>query len=160
MKQSKILVATVHDKPGVLTKITSIFYRRGLNILTLTVGHTAQPHVSKIVFRVVGEDEELKRLMLSVENIVDVLSVDIQPDNAETARELCVACIGMSTVVEHKQCDELLSKFPVRVLLKNEDSLTVEMVGSPDAIDMFIAQLQHLTLIDLSRTGATLMPRS
>jgi acetolactate synthase-1/3 small subunit len=159
MKQSRILVATVHDKPGVLTKIASIFYRRGMNIITLTVGQTAQQNISKIVFRVVGESNELKRLMLSVENMVDVVAVDIQPDNAETARELCLACIGIANTQEEQAYQSIVQTFPVNVLKQHENTVVLEMVGAPEEIDLFIQHLQPLTLMALSRTGATLIPR-
>jgi len=37
------LVALVEDKPGVLTRVASLFRRRNYNIESLTVGHTETP---------------------------------------------------------------------------------------------------------------------
>ena len=41
------LVVLVEDKPGVLSRVASLFRRRAFNIESLTVGHTDQPGVSR-----------------------------------------------------------------------------------------------------------------
>jgi acetolactate synthase-1/3 small subunit len=45
------LSVTVHDKPGALTRITTMFARRGFNIESLAVGPTERPGVSCITLR-------------------------------------------------------------------------------------------------------------
>lgn len=157
--QSYILIAYVHDRPGVLTKIASIFYRRGMNIVTLTVGQTTQAEVSKIVFRVIGKYDELKRLLLSVNNLIDVINVDIKDDNASTARELCLARVQLQPGQNESALHNCLTEHGARVLERDNDSVVIEMVDAPTRIDAFIAALSVLNVVDLSRTGATAMPR-
>jgi acetolactate synthase-1/3 small subunit len=158
MSDTKILIAYVHDRPGVLTKIAAIFYRRGLNIRTLTVGSTAKAEVSKIVFRVAGGDEELQRLMLSVDNLVDVITVDIKEDTEATARELCLARVAIGLNHSDDALRAALSRFEPRVWRHEGDSVIIEVVDAPARIDAFIATLQEFDLLDLSRTGATAIP--
>ena len=43
------LVALVEDKPGVLTKVASMFRRRGFNIASLAVGNSEQPGLSRML---------------------------------------------------------------------------------------------------------------
>ena len=50
------IIALVEDKPGVLSRIASLFRRRGFNIESLTVGHTEQPGISRMTI-VVGTNE-------------------------------------------------------------------------------------------------------
>jgi acetolactate synthase small subunit len=71
------LVAIVHDRPGVLAKVTGACYRRGLDIAALTVAPTAEAECSRLVARVRGNRSEVARLGLALENLVDVLSVHI-----------------------------------------------------------------------------------
>ena len=47
-----ILVA---NKFGVLTRVSSMFTRRGFNIDTLTVGETQSPEFSRITISMMGE---------------------------------------------------------------------------------------------------------
>ena len=158
MSSSKILITYVHDRPGVLTKIASIFYRRNMNIRTLTVGGTATPEVSKIVFRVSGETAELQRLMLSVGNLIDVIAFDIQEDTIETARELCLARVACGQNHSDEALRAALSRFETRVWQHTGDTVVLEIVDAPERIDAFIATLSEFDLIDLSRTGATAIP--
>ena len=40
---SHVFVVDVEDEPGVLTRVSSLFRRRGFNIVSLTVGATERP---------------------------------------------------------------------------------------------------------------------
>ena len=158
MKKTKILIAYVHDRPGVLTKIASIFYRRDMNIRTLTAGHTAASEVTKVVFRVSGTDEDLHRLMLSVDNLIDVISVDMKEDASHTARELCLARVACGKNHSDDALRAALARFETRLWKHEGDSIVLEIVDAPERIDAFIATLREFDLIDLSRTGATAIP--
>ena len=46
----------VTNKYGVLTRIASLFARRGYNIDTLTVGETVNPQVSRMTIMITGND--------------------------------------------------------------------------------------------------------
>ena len=52
--QHHTLVALVEDRPGVLTRIASMFRRRGFNIASLAVGKSEQPGLSRMTFVVTG----------------------------------------------------------------------------------------------------------
>ena len=158
MLKTKILIAYVHDRPGVLTKIASIFYRRGMNIRTLTVGGTSEHEISKIVFRVAGEEEELQRLMLLLDNLIDVVTVDVKDDNAQNARELCLARVATGRNHSDEALRRAVERFEPRVWQHDGETVVLEMVDSPERIDAFIATLEEFDLLDLSRTGATAIP--
>jgi acetolactate synthase-1/3 small subunit len=158
--RSKILIAYVHDKPGVLTKIASIFYRRGINIRTLTVAGTHQPDVSKIVFRLAGHDEEVRRLMLSVGNLIDVISVDTKDDTGYTARELCLARVATENVLEQVAVLAAMAPFGARIIVRDDTSVVFELADAPERIDAFVATLSRFGLVDMSRTGATAIPET
>ena len=48
-------VALVEDKPGVLTRVASLFRRLNINITSHTVGHSERPEVSRMTSCVVRE---------------------------------------------------------------------------------------------------------
>jgi acetolactate synthase-1/3 small subunit len=41
-------IAYVEDKPGVLTRVASLFRRLNINIVSLTVGHSERPGISRM----------------------------------------------------------------------------------------------------------------
>ena len=49
------IIALVEDKPGVLTRISSMFRRRGFNIESLAVGRSEKRGMSRMTFVVNGD---------------------------------------------------------------------------------------------------------
>jgi len=153
-----ILVLYVHNRPGVLAKIASLFYRRGLNIRTLTVGSTHEAGMSKIVVRVAGPEAELRRLVPALGNLVDVLSVELCDAAAVRAQELCLVRIA---VADRARRDALLAAaapFQPTLVDADGDSVVLEVAGTPAAIELFIDTVGRFPIIDTSRTGVTTMP--
>ena len=58
------LVALVQDSPGVLNRIASMFRRRGFNILSLSVGQSETPDLSRMTFVVDGEESTVEQIIL------------------------------------------------------------------------------------------------
>jgi acetolactate synthase-1/3 small subunit len=76
-----VFVIQAHSRPGVLAKIASMFYRRGLNIHTLTVRPMPSPEMARIVIGIAGPSLELQRLALSIGNLIDVIRVELEEEN-------------------------------------------------------------------------------
>src|SRR5690349_20976705 len=80
----------VENKPGVLTRITGLFARRGFNIDTLTVGPTDDERLSRITLTVDGALHPIDQVTKQLHKLINVLKIrDLEP--AETlARELAM----------------------------------------------------------------------
>ena len=57
----------VTNKYGVLTRIASLFARRGYNIDTLTVGETVNPQVSRMTIMITGNDHDRDQMIKQLE---------------------------------------------------------------------------------------------
>ncbi|NLO20718.1 MAG: acetolactate synthase small subunit, partial [Syntrophomonadaceae bacterium] len=49
------LAITVENQPGVLTRVATMFRRRGYNIESLAVGQTENPSISRMTVVVTGD---------------------------------------------------------------------------------------------------------
>src|SRR5699024_12032258 len=75
------LSVLVEDKPGVLTRVTALFARRGFNIHSLAVGPTELPDVSRITVVVDADASPLEQVTKQLNKLVNVLKiVDLSPD--------------------------------------------------------------------------------
>jgi acetolactate synthase-1/3 small subunit len=153
-----ILIIYVHSRPGVLAKIASMFYRRGLNIRTLTVGNTHEPELAKIVVRVAGPRADLERLVPSLANLVDVLTVDMTDVHAARAQELCLVRVAATDRVERDRILAAVAPFQPTLVDAGEESLVIEVAGTPAAVELFIETIGPFGVIDVSRTGVTTLP--
>jgi acetolactate synthase-1/3 small subunit len=55
-------VVYVENKPGVLTRVASLFRRRGYNIDSLTVGRTEKPDVSRMTISLEADNDQARRI--------------------------------------------------------------------------------------------------
>ncbi|MFC2020504.1 acetolactate synthase small subunit, partial [Chloroflexota bacterium] len=84
------LVALVEDKPGVLTRMASLFRRRGFNIESIAVGHSEVPHMSRMTIVISGPSGIVEQVRKQVDKMVDVVKViEISSDDM-IARELAL----------------------------------------------------------------------
>ena len=89
------LSVTVQDKPGALTRITTMFARRGFNIESLAVGPTERPGVSCITLRVDCTQHSLEQIEKQIHKLVDVLRVTELVAGEAVERELMVVKVAV-----------------------------------------------------------------
>src|SRR6201746_1124535 len=83
-------VALVSDKPGVLTRVASLFRRLNINIVPLTVGQSQRPDTSRMP--IVGEapDTHAHRIRASLYKLESTVDVDEVGRSEAVIRELCL----------------------------------------------------------------------
>jgi len=85
-----VLVARVENKPGVLNRVASLFRRRNFNIISLTVGETEDPAVSRMTIVVDASKTDasmVQRNLLKLINVIDVEDLTHRP-----ARPMPICC--------------------------------------------------------------------
>src|SRR5438067_11514006 len=68
-------VVYVEDKPGVLTRVASLFRRRAFNIDSLTVGGTEKDRVSRMTIVVDTDETGARRLEAHLYQLINALLV-------------------------------------------------------------------------------------
>ena len=74
--QTRTFVVYVEDRPGVLNRVASLFRRRGYNIISLNVGRTHEPGVSRMTMVVEADDDTARIMEANLYKLVNVLSVE------------------------------------------------------------------------------------
>jgi acetolactate synthase-1/3 small subunit len=152
------LVVYVENKPGVLSRVVSLFRRRNFNIDSLTVGRTEKPDVSRMTIVVEGDADQVKRIEANVYKLVNVLLVDDLTNKPALVRDL--ALIKVNAPQETRsQILEIAQVFKARVLDIAIESITVEMTGGEEKVDRLLEILTPFGLLEVVRTGAVAMRR-
>src|ERR1700683_81707 len=85
-----ILSILVENKPGVLTRVTGLFARRGFNINTLAVGPTDDDTVSGITITLDGAGHSVDQVTKQLHKLINVLKIrDLEPEDT-LARKLAL----------------------------------------------------------------------
>lgn len=153
------LVALMEDKPGVLSRVASLFRRRNYNIESLSVGHTETPGISRMTIVVHGDDpivEQVVKQLCKLVNVTQVLNVSHQPT---VIRELALIKVK-AEVSMRTDIMQLANVFRARVVDVGKQSLMVEITGPEERVDSLIGLLEPFGIQEISRTGRVAMVRS
>ena len=124
----------VENKPGVLTRVASLFRRRAFNIDSLTVGRTEKPEVSRMTITVDADHDQARRIEANLYKLVNVLLVENITNQPAIVRDLAMIRVA-ATHEARSHVLELANVFRARVVDVAPESLTIEITGAEDKID-------------------------
>ena len=151
-------VAYVEDQPGVLNRVTSLFRRRGYNIVSLNVGRTHEAGVSRMTFVVEADEDTARRIEANLYKLVNVLSVEDITGKPAMARGLALIKV---TVGADKRSEvlQLCDVFRARAVDVGTDTLIVEITGDQGKIDGLVTILAPFGIAEMVQTGTVAMTR-
>jgi acetolactate synthase-1/3 small subunit len=152
------LVVYVENKPGVLSRVVSLFRRRNFNIDSLTVGRTEKPDVSRMTIVVEGDADQVRRIEANVYKLVNVLLVDDITNKPSLIRDLALIKVNAPQQTRSQILD-IAQVFKARVLDIALESITVEMTGGEEKVDRLLEILTPFGLLEVVRTGVVAMRR-
>ena len=78
----------VDNEPGVLSRVSGLFFRRGFNIDSLAVGTTQDPEVSRITIVVKGDEQKVEQLVQQLYKLICVQKVQVMKQRNSVERQL------------------------------------------------------------------------
>ena len=148
----------VENKPGVLTRVSSLFRRRAFNIESLTVGHTDIPGVSRMTVAVEADELGARRIEAHVYKLVNVLRVENITAAPAVFRDLAMIKVA-ATAESRTHVMQLVDVFRARVVDVAPDSLIIEITGTEDKIDGLLEVVRPYGVLEMVRTGRVAMAR-
>src|ERR1700748_185172 len=133
-------VAHVSDKPGVLTRVASLFRRLNINIVSLTVGESERPEVSRMTIVCEAPDHAAHRIRASLYKLEITVDVDEVGRSEAVIRELCLIKVAAGPQ-KRPQLFELATVFKARVVDLAPESVMLEMTGAASKIEGLIQVL-------------------
>jgi len=157
-------IAYVEDKPGVLTRVASLFRRLNINIVSLTVGHSERPGISRMT--IVANppdhtgDRAPDRIRASLYKLEDVIEVDDIGKAPNVTRELALIKVA-ATAHNRSHIFELAEVFRARIVDLAPDSLMIEITGVESKIEGLIQVLNETEdrVLEVCRSGKMTMRR-
>jgi acetolactate synthase-1/3 small subunit len=151
-------VVHVEDEPGALARVSSLFRRRGFNIVSLTVGATDQPGVSRMTIVVEAADSAARRIEAHIWKLVNVIRVEDITGTAAVWRELVLVKVAADADARIHVM-KLADVFRARIVDVAPDSLILEVTGTEDKIEQCHDLLAPYGIKEMSRTGRIAMNR-
>ncbi len=152
------LVALVEDRPGVLTRMASLFRRRGFNIESIAVGHSELANLSRMTIVVDGSASMLEQVRKQLDKVIDVVKVSDITEGNIIARELALIKVK-ATSATRSEIIQIVDIFRANIVDVASDSVTIEVTGDEDKIDSLFNLLRGFGIREMSRTGCIAMTR-
>ena len=150
----------VDNEPGILARVVGLFSGRGYNIESLTVAEVDRTNqLSRITIVTSGTPMIIVQIKAQLSRLVPVHKVhDLTDEGPYVERELAlikVAGKGESRIESLRLADV----FRARVIDSTTESFVFEMTGAAEKLNAFIALMEPLGLVEVSRTGAVAIAR-
>jgi len=148
----------VENKPGVLSRVSGLFSRRGFNIESLAVGTTEDPKMSRMTIVVEGSEQDLEQITKQLYKLIDTLKVFDIPAELAAERELVLAKVTANEKTR-QEITQIVDIFRGKVIDVAETSLTVELTGDGAKVEGAVKLLAKFGIKELVRTGRIALQR-
>jgi len=154
----RTFVAYVEDKPGVLNRIASLFRRRNYNIVSLNVGRTHEPGISRMTFQVEADRDMALRIEANLYKMVNVLSIEDLTEAQRVVRDLALIKVLIAPERRREVLD-LVQIFRARAVDVSPETMTVEVTGDQGKIEGLVASLRPFGIVEMVQSGTVAMSR-
>ncbi|MGI8868856.1 MAG: acetolactate synthase small subunit [Mycobacteriales bacterium] len=152
------LSVLVENKPGVLSRVSGLFSRRGFNIESLAVGPTEVPDISRITIVVAVEDSPLEQVTKQLNKLINVIKiVELEPD-ASVQRELLLVKVRADATTRHEILDTV-GLFRAHVVDVGSDVITIEATGTSAKLDALLRVLEPHGIKEMVQSGLVAVGR-
>ena len=141
-----------------LSSISGLFSVRGYNLESITAGITTDPQITLITLVCKGDDNVIDQIKKQLNKLIDVIKVTDLSPVASLHRELALLKVRAKPN-QRGEVFQVADVFRARVLDVGIDSMVLEVTGSSDKIDNFIAVLQPYSIREVARSGLISMER-
>lgn len=150
-KERKIVVITVKNNAGVLSRVTSLLRRRTFNIDSLTVAKTENPKISRMTIQL-EENVNAEQVAKQLEKLIDVIKVFDVTHNTDILHET----LFMRVYVLGSKQDEVMNlaeSFNINVVDHVATNIVFKLSAHPDRLTEFIKVLSPFGKTEVIRSG-------
>ena len=152
------IAALVEDRPGVLTRVASLFRRRGYNIESLAVGSTDEIGVSRMTIVVEGTPVIGDQVAKQLDKLIDVITAEVLEDGESIGRELALIKV-MTKPEQRREILDIVEIFRASVVDLSAASVIIQITAANETIEALTDNLRPYGILELVRTGGIALVR-
>ena len=154
----RVFSLLVDNNPGVLSRVSGLFSRRGYSIDSITAGVTADPRFTRITIVSSGDELILSQIEKQVRKLEDIIEIKVLDPDDSVYRELIMVKVRANKT-ERTEIISVADIFRAKIVDVEKDSLMVELTGNGSKVDAFLELLEGYEILELARTGITGLQR-
>ena len=150
----EVISIFVENQANVLTRIASLFGRRGFNIESLTVSTTNDPKFSRITVVFKGNEQALSQIITQTRKLEVVKDIFTLEKENSLFRELLLLKVACD---KHNRAAirEIVDIYRGKIISLSKECMIIELTGASEKIDGFMNMLSCYEIMEVCRTGIT-----
>lgn len=146
------LSVLVENHPGVLSKVSGLFSRRGFNIDSLAVGITEDSNISRITIVADGDEYVIEQLEKQLNKLIPVIKVRTYTQGGFISRELSLIKVNCPPKqrLDIMKISELMDAKIVDVAV---NTMTLQFADTIERFETLIDLLKPYGIREIVRTG-------
>ena len=148
----------VENKPGVLSRVSGLFARRGFNIESLAVGVTEDPNISRMTIVAEGDERDLEQITKQLYKLIDTIKVFDLPKDIAVERELALIKVATNEKTR-PEINQIVDIFRARIVDVAEDAMVIEISDEESKVEGIEKLLRKFGIKELVRTGKIALQR-
>jgi acetolactate synthase-1/3 small subunit len=148
----------VRNKPGVLTRISLTFSRRGYNIESLVVSPGKTEEFSRMTITCSGDPDVLEQIIKQLDKLIDVVQAIDHTEQEVIDTEIVLVKVKVPLDARTSLL-QTVEHYHGKVVDYAEESVIIRMAGVSEKLDAFINLLRQWEILELVRSGKIVMAR-
>lgn len=153
-----VLSALVYNEPGVTSRVSGLFRRRGYNIDSFIGSSTEDERFSRLTIVVQGDDIVIAQVISQLEKLEDIISIeDIKPESMIS--KILLFMKVKADVKDRVGIIVVANACNARVVEMSPEYLILEALETEEKIGEMIEIFKPYGIIELVKTGVVAMKR-
>jgi acetolactate synthase-1/3 small subunit len=150
-----IISILMENESGALSRVAGLFSARGYNIESLTVAPTEDQTLSRMTLVTRGSDEIIEQITKQLNKLVDVVKLMDRTEGPHIEREMMMIKVKTANSEVRDEIKRLADIFRGRIIDVTAKTYTIELTGTGEKLDAFIASLDKIPILETVRSGVS-----
>lgn len=150
--RKEVVSILVDNQAGVLTRVVSLYGRRGYNIDSLTVSATNDPTISRITIVFNGNKQTLDQILPQTAKLEVVKDIFLLKPENSVYREILLVKIRADKKAR-SEIREIVAIYRGKIIHLSRDSMVIELSGAEDKLNAFMRMMSDYNIVESVRTG-------
>lgn len=148
----KTISLLVENHPGVLSRVSGLFSRRGFNIESLAVGVTDDNTISRITIVVDGDQKTIEQMDKQLNKLIDVIKLKVLDQDEIISRELMLVKVS-ATSANRGEIMDVVKIMNAKICDITRATMTIEVSDTSQRLENMLELLKPYGLKEVVRTG-------
>lgn len=149
-----IISILLENEPGALSRVVGLFSQRNYNIESLTVAPTEDRTLSRLTITTIGDDRKIEQITKHLNKLIDVVKLVDLTEGSHIERELMLIKVK-ATGAQRAEIKRTTDIFRGQIVDVTSTVYSIQLTGTSDKLDSFIAALGNAAVLEVARTGVT-----